>query len=252
MGKLLKYEFRKTLFLKLIMLVLTAVAEVLFLYAAFRKDPDSPLIGIAIFLLVMIASAGITFIGLYSMLVLQRDLNTKQSYMLFMTPHSGYAIIGAKVLENGISLLLAGIFYSLLAALDISIILEQYISLDGLIRMFQDVLRSMNLPVELSAKTAVLIFFMFLASWLSTIVCAYLAIILSAAVLAGKRFSGVVSFVLFIAINIAFGRLANLVLKALPDMKLETTMLIQTGMFLVLSFVLYLISGWMVDKKLSV
>ncbi|MBQ8305810.1 MAG: hypothetical protein IJX90_06295 [Blautia sp.] len=252
MGKLLKYEFRKTMFLKLIMLVLTAVAEVLFLFAAYRKDPDSPLIGISIFLLVMIASAGITFIGLYSMLVLQRDLNTKQSYMLFMTPHSGYTIVGAKVLENGISLLLTGVFYSLLAALDIYIIFKQYVTLDDIVRMIQDMLRSMDLPTELSATTAVLIFFTLLASWLSTIVCAYLAIILSAAVLAGKRFSGVVSFILFLAITIAFGRIANLILKALPSMKIESSMLVQIGMSLVLSVILYLISGWMVDKKLSV
>ena len=36
--------------------------------------------------------------------VLHRDLNTKQSYMLFLTPKSSYQILGAKILENGISI----------------------------------------------------------------------------------------------------------------------------------------------------
>ena len=252
MGKLTKYEFRKTRFLKLIMLVLTAIAEVVFLIGAFKKDPDTPMVGIGVLLLVLIATAGITFIGLHSMLVLQRDLNTRQSYMLFMTPHSGYAIIGAKVLENGISLLLAGVFYALLAALDISLLLRQFITLDAIMSSFQDMLRMMGLPTELSARTAVIILFVLLANWLFTIVSAYLAIILSASVLAGKRFSGVVSFVLFLLINLVFARISRWILNALPEMKIEPAMLVEIGLALVFSLLLYLISGWMVEKKVSV
>ena len=63
--------------------------------------------GTGIVLLTMLAMGGIMVIGLASVVTLHRDVSTKQSYMLFMTPNSSYSILGAKMLENGLSILLA-------------------------------------------------------------------------------------------------------------------------------------------------
>ena len=106
MLKLIKYEFRKTFLSKLILLAITALAEILFLAGVFLKWDKGLAIGTIG--LVMCAVIGIFYIGIESLLVFHRDLNTKQSYMLFMTPKTSYHVLGSKVLENGISIFLAG------------------------------------------------------------------------------------------------------------------------------------------------
>ena len=41
--------------------------------------------------------------------------------MLFLTPKSSYQILGAKILENGISIIMAGAFFAALAAIDVTV-----------------------------------------------------------------------------------------------------------------------------------
>ena len=86
----MKYELRKTAFSKLVLLVITAVAELAFLLGVFLKKDN--LLAIGIVFLFMCAVFGVIYIGIESVNVLYRDLNTKQSYMLFLTPKSSYEI----------------------------------------------------------------------------------------------------------------------------------------------------------------
>ena len=86
MSKLIKYEFRKTWPAKLVVLAFTLIAEIVFLVGVFGDNPDRTGIGIA--LLALTAMFGIFAIGVQSLVILHRDMSTKQSYMLFMTPNS--------------------------------------------------------------------------------------------------------------------------------------------------------------------
>ena len=119
MLKLMKYELRKTAFSKLVLLVITAVAEIAFLIGVFWKKDN--ILAMGIIFLVMCTIFGVIYIGIESVNVLHRDLNTKQSYMLFLTPKSSYQILGAKILENGISIIMAGAFFASLAAIDVTV-----------------------------------------------------------------------------------------------------------------------------------
>ena len=158
MLKLMKYEFRKTGFSKLILLVVTLVAELAFLLGVFLEKDR--LLATGIMILYLCAVIGIAYIGLESVLALHRDLNTKQSYMLFLTPHSSYEILGAKVLENGISILITGIFFALVAALDV-LIATLYIGgvkeMMNMVKNFLDV--SMNMNISGSCADDVCIFY---------------------------------------------------------------------------------------------
>lgn len=122
MLKLMKYELRKTAFSKLVLLVITAVAEIAFLIGVFWKKDN--ILAMGIIFLVMCTIFGVIYIGIESVNVLHRDLNTKQSYMLFLTPKSSYQILGAKILENGISIIMAGAFFAALAAIDVTVALH--------------------------------------------------------------------------------------------------------------------------------
>ena len=98
MFKLMKYEMRKTLFMKLALIAVTAIVEVIFLTGYYKDLPTRQ--GVSLFIMVLVALFGILFMGIQSIVALHRDMNTRQSYMLFMTPNSTYGILGAKVLEN--------------------------------------------------------------------------------------------------------------------------------------------------------
>ena len=246
MLKLMKYEFRKTAFSKLILLALTAVSEVAFLLGVFLEKNNLVAMG-EIFLL-LCAVIGIAYIGLESVMVLQRDLNTKQSYMLFLTPHSSYEILGAKVLENGISILVTGIFFVLVAALDFTVA-TAYI---GGVKEVMDMLMSfldVSMRITVDPVQMMYVFFTALAGWIVYIVNADLAVILSATVLAGKKASGLAAFVIFLILSWLFGTGMDH-LPELSDMDLQYALYIAAA--LVIAILVYLFSGWIMEKKLSV
>ena len=246
MLKLMKYEFRKTAFSKLILLSITFLFEIVYLLGIFLKK-DS-FISTGITFLTLCAIMGILYIGLESVTILHRDLNTKQSYMLFLTPKSSYQILGAKILENGISILLTGVFFTALAAIDIAV---AYFWVDELKEIWDLVQNVLYVNMKLSVEPDVIVFFFFtaLSGWITYIVNADLAVILSASVLAGKKASGLVSFVIFILLS----TLVGMGLDRLPSLHTpELTYALYIGASLVISALLYLAGGWIMEKKLSV
>ena len=75
----------------MILLVITAAAEIAYLIGVFFEWEKA--LGIGIAGLVFCALIGITYIGIDSLLVFHKDLNTKQSYMLFLTPRNSYQVL---------------------------------------------------------------------------------------------------------------------------------------------------------------
>ena len=246
MLKLMKYELRKTAFSKLVLLVITAVAEIAFLIGVFWKKDN--ILAMGIIFLVMCTIFGVIYIGIESVNVLHHDLNTKQSYMLFLTPHSSYEILGAKVLENGISILVTGIFFVLVAALDFTVA-TAYI---GGVKEVMDMLKSfldVSMRITVDPVQMMFVFFTALAGWIVYIVNADLAVILSATVLAGKKASGLAAFVIFLILSWLFGTGMDH-LPELSDMDLQYALYIAAA--LVIAILVYLFSGWIMEKKLSV
>ncbi|MBR4250336.1 MAG: hypothetical protein IKQ24_09300 [Verrucomicrobia bacterium] len=247
MFKLLKYEFRKTWYTKAILLVLTLIAQAAFLIGIFF-DKDETL-GLSVASLVMLATFGIMVIGLVSLIVFHQDLNTKQSYMLFMTPNSSYKILGAKALENGLSVFLSGVFFALLGLADISILVAHEGDLMAVVDMFRSLIEQLQSYLVFDAKNIITVFFAGLSNWLMTLSAAFLAIVIAATFLAGKKFSGVVSFLLFLLLIWGLEK----VIGFIPDMStLFMDMVLTAIASFVLMVVLYLVTGWIMDKKLSV
>lgn len=247
MLKLMKYEVRKTMFSKIVMLVITVVLEVLYLLGVFMKNDT--MLAWGIMGLVSCAVIGIFYIGIESLVVFHRDLNTKQSYMLFLTPKSSYQILGAKVLENGLSIFLAGAFFAAVTAIDVTVGLLYIGGLKEFVDVLHKVAVSVRVDVDITALQAILTFFMGLAGWLQMIVVGDLAIVLSATVFAGKKYSGTVSFILFMVINFVIGRLVDLI-PELGAYEFQLTILIIITLAIVA--LLYVVTGWIMEKKLSV
>ena len=178
-------------------------------------------------------------------------MNTKQSYMLFMTPNSCYRILGAKVLENGVSILITGACFFALGALDITLLFAKEGNLEELWQMIQRILTAfdgrltLNLPV-LAAFTADL-----LLSWVCTVMAAYLGEVISAALMNGKRYNGFLSIVLILALLIAVSWLQTKVGHRF-DSEVSSFFLAQSGIALLCSVVMYFLTAWIMDRHLSV
>ena len=81
MSRLFKYEFRKSLFSKLIFVGITGVMEIVYLIGLFRDLEDMMVIGMLG--LFFTALAGISFIGIESILILFTGLD-EQPLFLFV------------------------------------------------------------------------------------------------------------------------------------------------------------------------
>ncbi len=247
MLKLIKYEFRKTMFSKFILLFLTALAEIAFLLGVFAEWERALQIGVGG--LVMCSMIGLFYIGIESLLVFHRDLNTKQSYMLFLTPHNSFEILGAKVLENGLSIFITGIFYLVLGGIDASIGILRIGGVKEFLQVCDQFLKSIHITVNFHFSDALLVVLVILATWLLMVVTGYFAILLSATVFAGKRFSGLISFLLYLLISWGCGW----ILDRLPELRNgDAQMFLITGGSLVLVAVMYGITGWIMERRLSV
>ena len=246
MLNLIKYEFRKTWKIKAILLVLTAVMEIIFLIGLYGEF-EAPL-AIGMMLLTMTASVGVAVIGIYSIILLRNDMNTKQSYMLFMTPNNSYKILGAKVIECGISILLIGFFFAALGVLDVVLLLQKSDELEYLFEMIKMIfseITDFSIPTVLSVCLSILV------SWLFSVVTAFFAVVLSATFLNGKKFNGLISLGIFILISVLVGYIFNR-LPISGDLIDVSYAFSTIGFYLIPTVLMYFITAWIMDNKLSV
>ena len=213
MMKLMKYEIRKTWAPKVILLGITAAVQIAYLISVFAHSEEWTIKTAG--LLTALAVGGIMMMGLMSVVTLHRDMNTKQSYMLFMTPNSSYKILGAKVAENGLSMLLTGAFFFALGVLDITLLFTQFATLADMWEVLEQVFRMFGQTFTLDASSLACLVFGLLASWFATVKAAYLADVTSSALLNGKQYNGVLTFVFFLLIAILLSWLQNIVVHLL-------------------------------------
>ena len=246
MLRLLKYELRKTLFSKLILLGITAIAEAVFLVGFWTKKENTLAIGAV--LLFFIAISGIALMGILSLVTLHRDMNTKQGYMLFMTPNSCYKILGAKVIECSLSILLAGAFYFALGYLDFSLILGKGAN-QQILDMINQTLQAVNDKIQLDAPHLSALVFNMIACWICTIAIAYLSDVICTALLYGKKGNLLITFVLFIALNYGISKLLTLVPESIG---IIPALVWQGVIALGLAGIMYVITARLMEKYLSV
>ena len=247
MKNLIKYEFRKTWMAKLIILGIAAFAELAFLITLYLNKEGMN--AATIVALTFLAMGGVMYIGIQSVVTMHQDMNTKQGYMLYMTPNSCYRILGGKVIENGISMFLAGAFFFALGVLDVTLLFGHHGELNRLWSMVQDLLRSLQLETKVDLSFFLAAAVAMLCAWLSTVVTAYLADVISTCVLYGKRFNGWLSFLLFILLTWGFSALEQACTRHLA----VVPMLYATAAIAVAcTALMYWVTAFLMDRHLSV
>ncbi len=247
-GKLLHYEFRKCRSSKIMLLGITTVLELLFLIGILSKDEN--VLAISVVLLTITAIVGVIGLGIESVITLHRDMNTRQGYMLFMTPNSSLKILGAKVLENGLSMLLAAVFFGALGFLDVSLLFSYFGELDRLWQILSEMMEQFIPTLELNWGTAAVLILDMLCSWLAMVNMGYLADVLASSVLRGKKAGGFVAFLLFLALSFLMGWLQQtLVPETLPIIQRQIWFSVVA---LACAAGMYFLTAYVMERKLSV
>ena len=240
MLRLLKYEMRKTLFPKLVLIAMLAIMEGIFLYGYWTDKQDTAALGMGLFIFVL--SCGFLMISVLSLVTLHKDMNTRQGYMLFMTPNSTYRILGAKVAECGLSLLAFGGIGLAVCALDFSLFEQE-------IKLLATILQSFSPNLVPSVPNLAALLFYILCNILCSVTTAYLADVISSALLNGKKGNLIITFIFFIMLNYVIQKILGLVPATLAAI---TILLLQGGIALILSIAMYIITARLMDRYLSV
>ena len=246
MLRLLKYEMRKTLTAKIVLLGLTVVLQAFFLYGYWKDRAE--LVAAAAALLFFAATFGMMAIGIQSLITLHRDMNTRQGYMLFMTPNSCYKILGAKVLECGLSLLIAGAFFFAIGLLDVDLILRKGNN-QSVWDYISQMLHSVDGNLKINTANALRVVFWLISSWLCTVTMAFFADTLSSSLLNGKKFNMLVTFLFFIVLDYGGSKLMGLVPAGVGT---EQRLIFMGLVALVLSALMYWVTAKLMEKYLSV
>lgn len=247
MFKLMKYEFRKQLFSKILILILLGVLEIMFLIGLFAESNN--LLGWSIGLFSFVSVIAVMFVVFESILTFSNDLKTKQSYMLFLTPNSAYKIIGSKVLTSLIYVFLTAATLIAITLLDMGIVIAKYENLSMVLEFLEEVFYTIfKANIDITLVITILLYFLF--DLAGVMVIGMASITLSATFLANSKGKAIVSIIFFFGINFILSKLENL----LPSVNLvDTTPYYYHCLFsAVVMLVFYFATSYMLEKKVSV
>jgi len=198
MLKLLKYEFlrrRKVIAMTAAFMVL---AEVIILLGINKRGA---LLGVAIVLILLMVIGVTVLIFAEAIRSYSTDLNQKQGYMLFLTPNSGYKILGSKMIINGITLLVFSTVTFLFMYLNFLYAKGLYFTNStGEFKQIVDALGEIYGGAIPGPLAIFLLYMVQLIEWFGYIMVAILAITLRKTLFAQSRHGGLLSFVVFIIV----------------------------------------------------
>ena len=252
MGKLIKYEWKKQRAARMIMLVLLAVGCLAFLWSMFLGNETAS--GIVMVLMFSGALLVLLYTGIESIFVLNRDLRTKQSYMLWMVPHSIWEIFGSKFLSALLQMLFAfGVFFAAgCICLAVSIL-----KVGGFAAVLDAAKQFLELTMQVSVSWVDLFngaVYLFIG-WTELIFVGFLAVLLARTVLSRSRFAGILAVILFVVINYVIEK-GYWMLNQLPGFHMADYGAFGNVWDIVyyaaVGGILYGVCGWIADHKLSV
>ena len=247
MLTIMKYEIIRQRLSKYLMLGLLGVLEIFFLIFLWLDKSEA--LGYTIVGLVFLAIFSYIYVSLESIINYNQDLSRKSGYMIFMTPNSVYEILGAKILNSICTIVATSFLFGITAFADIMLIAIRYDDLKAFWEQIQSFLQEF-VQLDISAGPIISAIVLAVIFWISTIAIAFLAITLTYTFLHGAPAKVLISFVLFIILNLAHSWVSNLLLDRLP--KTYFAQALGTGLLTAAIAGLCLwLDGWMLTRKLA-
>lgn len=263
--KLVKYDLLKSKSVMIFSFIGIVIIEAAFIIGQLLDISFlSTLSGVLLFILLF---ASFFAVLIYSIHIFNMDLSKKQGYLPFLTPTSAYKIVGAKLITTLIITVALIVLIILYGSLDTYLIArdsEPGISIGYIFKVIGEELDGSWGPIGMMALS-------YVSSWFNNIVCIYLAMALAATLLGESKLKGLVSFGLWIGINAIMGGISLLLtfifksdmMSANLDTSTMTTgeilnfsfnnslIVITIVLNVILGVIMYFVTGWLAEKKLS-
>ena len=208
MLKLSKYEFRKNRNFLLVIGIIFALLEIYFLAGIFMKNPENSAKALAFLFICAVVcffSVFILAISNYS-----KELNSKSSYLIFMTPNTSLNIIFSKMFTILIIGLVSMTIICITGYIDWKLLCQTFPNVE----LAADTVQSLFILSGTNSGSIILgiitYVIEFIISFFSTVTLAYFSITLSATLFQNNRFKGLLSFALFLGFTYLLGLVSSL------------------------------------------
>ncbi|MDD6573047.1 MAG: hypothetical protein PUF12_11750 [Thermoflexaceae bacterium] len=207
MLKLMKYEYKKNRGVLLGLILLVAGLELYFLISYGLDKLEH--MGIAAGFLVIATMVCFFMVFILGITNYQKELGSKSSYLIFMTPNSSLKIIVSKLLYILVLGCATFLLLGSLAIFDIRLVSIKANEKFGIMEIITELARGFGVNLTQIWTAVLLEVIYFVISVLSVVAIAYLAVTLSATFLQNNRFKGFISVVLFIILMLLVNWIDN-------------------------------------------
>ncbi len=198
MFKLVKYEFRKNLYSILVFMGILLGLEVYFLANYFMKNEDGVVIGATLLYLASMVCFFMVFA--FGIVTYSKELSSKSSYLVFMTPNSALKIVASKYVYTFIFGTLIVLVLLGLGIMDINLMFTMFDEEVEFLELVIEWMDDMGISIAEMATELLAGVVEFLVLFFMIISMAYFAITLSATALQNKKGKGIISVLLFVGI----------------------------------------------------
>lgn len=207
MLKLTKYELRKNVVGIGIVAGIICVLQVLFMFFCLSKKLSYTLT----FAVLLMATSSVCYfiVFIFGVVSYSKELSSKSSYLIFMTPNSSLSIVVSKlfytlILGLGIAVMLVGF-----GALDVFLFNSSFGSYTDTLKMYKTIIEAFGFNIGQAVLNILVMIITFLVTFFFLIALAYFAITLSSTALQNKKIKGFISILLFCILAFVTIRIAN-------------------------------------------
>lgn len=248
MLNLMKYELIKQRTSKIIIAAVFLALELMF-FVGVIADKEN-VWALAVAFLILLVTITFFIVALEAIFTYSNDLKEKSGYMLFMTPHSVYTIMGSKILTSIVSIIIATIVFGIVAFLDMTFVFSRYGELERFFEGIQALIHQL-FSIEISWYSTAIAAIYGIFDWIGLVTSAFLAITLSMTIISGMKGKGFISFVVFCVINTLFSVFTIRILNMLSLDGYVANMGVMAVMTVLFAGGCFFFSGYMLNRELS-
>lgn len=209
MAELIKHELKRQKRALMLIGGTPLLAQVL-LFAGLLFD-DTNMAAAGLMTTFVLGTFSVLYMGFESLVVYHRNLKRKQGFVLFLESNSAYKALGAKLLCNGATLLLAGILFATLLMLDGVAIAIRYDGFDELIQMFVNQLTSIaGITEDISYSFIFLGVIAMMITWIAVVAEGYLSATLCVTFWPNSKYNRLLSVIVFVLVEVITDRIFRL------------------------------------------
>ena len=258
MLKLSKYEIRKNIGALILLLGGLGVLQIWFMVSVYAKKEGS-IVG-SIIVLFLYALVCFFAVFIFAVTNYYREINSKTSYLVFMTPISPLRIILSKMLTVLIIGVLLGGILILLGIADINMVADSVEEFRDIQEALNDVFRQFGFFTGKIIFNIVFNVVSFLLAFYAHVAMVYFCITLTATLLQSSRFRALVSILFFLVLSWARGFIQGFITDKVPlrDTMVEVTaseIMTQMTPYTILNLVTVVImiaaTTWLLKYRLS-